>query len=171
MPMEPKGTRPISTLWPDRRSHISEPAPMPMENTASSIVTTWASPPSTSRAKPVKVVRNTEPKNHSQEMPIIDRNTVRLPRACSRFFQVSVTGFQLMRSAGSGAGEDGTKPAATRPATAMAMDTKATAAGPPDPIETSAPPAMVPSRMATKVPISTRPLPPVSSCSRRCWGR
>jgi len=30
---------------------------------------------------------------------------------------------------------------------------------------------MVPSRIATKVPISTRPLPPVSSASFRCCGR
>ena len=36
---------------------------------------------------------------------------------------------------------------------------------------TSRPPATLPSRMATKVPISTMPLPPVSSRSLRCCGR
>ncbi len=40
MPIEPNGTRPISTLWPDSRSHSSDPTPMPIENTASSSVTT-----------------------------------------------------------------------------------------------------------------------------------
>ena len=33
------------------------------------------------------------------------------------------------------------------------------------------PPATLPSRMATKVPISTMPLPPVSSRSVSTWGR
>ena len=48
-PMEPKGTRPISTLRPDMRSHSSEPAPMPIEKRASSSVNTCSSPPSTPR--------------------------------------------------------------------------------------------------------------------------
>ncbi|MCY1227163.1 hypothetical protein D9M72_394250 [compost metagenome] len=50
MPIEPNGTRPISTWRPDKRSHSSEPVPMPSENTASSSVTTFWSPPSTSLA-------------------------------------------------------------------------------------------------------------------------
>ncbi len=105
MPIEPKGTRPISTLWPDRRSQSSEPTPMPIENTASSSVTTPWSPPSVSLAKPAKVVRKIEPKNHSQEMPRIDRNTERLPRAWPTLRQVSVNGFQLIVRPGSGAGD------------------------------------------------------------------
>ena len=31
-PIEPNGTSPISTLRPDKRSHSSEPAPTPTEN-------------------------------------------------------------------------------------------------------------------------------------------
>ena len=38
MPMEPSGTRPISTLWPDSRSQASEPSAVPIENAASSSV-------------------------------------------------------------------------------------------------------------------------------------
>ena len=47
----------------------------------------------------------------------------------------------------------------------------ATPAAPPAPFLTRKPAAIVPPRIATKVPISTRPLPPVSSSSRRCCGR
>src|SRR5579871_3851532 len=78
MPIEPNGTRPISTLCPESFSHIREPMPMPTENTASSNVTTFSSPESTSLAKGENEVRKVAPKYHSQEMPIIDRNTVRL---------------------------------------------------------------------------------------------
>lgn len=35
----------------------------------------------------------------------------------------------------------------------------------------AAPPMIVPIRIAMNVPISTRPLPPTSSCSPRCCGR
>ena len=44
-PIEPNGTRPISTLRPDMRSHSSDPVPMPMENSVSSSVTTCSLPP------------------------------------------------------------------------------------------------------------------------------
>ena len=39
MPIEPKGTRPISTCLPDRRSQSSEPAPIPTVKVASSNAT------------------------------------------------------------------------------------------------------------------------------------
>src|SRR5436853_5683806 len=103
---------------------------MPIENTASRSVTTPWAPPSVSLAKPAKVVRKIEPKNHSHEIPSSDRNTVRLPRACPRLVKVSLTGFQLIASAGSEAGERGTKPAAMRPTIASATDTDATQLGP-----------------------------------------
>jgi hypothetical protein len=47
-PIEPNGTRPISTLRPDRRSHNSEPMPTPAENITNSTVTTSSLPPRTS---------------------------------------------------------------------------------------------------------------------------
>ena len=46
-PIEPKGTRPISTRLPDMRSHNSEPRPMPTVKVASSSVTDDSPPPST----------------------------------------------------------------------------------------------------------------------------
>ena len=69
-------------------------------------------------------------------------------------------GFQLIATRGSGrASVD--ECAATRPATATARHAaQRTPARRPH--LTSRPPAMVPTRIATKVPISTRPLPPVS---------
>ena len=50
MPIDPSGTRPISTLWPESLSQASEPSAVPMENAASSSVYTVLSPPSTSFA-------------------------------------------------------------------------------------------------------------------------
>ena len=99
---------------------------MPIENTASSKVTTFWSPPRFSLAKPVKVVRNTEPKNHIHDTPSSDRKTVRLPCAWRRLASVSLNGFQLMTSFGTGAGERGTKAAEIRPTMASAIDTPAT---------------------------------------------
>src|SRR5512135_2276150 len=97
MPMDPKGTRPISTFRPDSLSVTSEPAPMPIENTASRNVTTPSSPPRVSRAYGVKLVRKIEPKNQSHEMPRIELKTAALVFAIFRFDQVSVNGFQLIR--------------------------------------------------------------------------
>ena len=171
MPIEPNGTRPISIRWPDNFSQRTEPRPIPTENVASSSVTTCSFPDNTSLAKPVNEVRKIEPKNHNQEIPIIDRNTARLRLAIFRLAQVSVNGFQLILRPGSGAGDGGMKPAATLPNTAATSDTVATQVGPTSGSATSAPPSMVPSRIATNVPISTRPLPPVSSESCKCWGR
>ena len=126
MPMAPNGTRPISTRCPDIFSHSTEPRPMPTENVANSKVTTCSLPDRTSLANPVNEVRKIEPKNHSHEIPIIDRNTTRFLLAIFRFAQVSVTGFQLILSSGAGAGEAGMKPAAILPATAITIDATAT---------------------------------------------
>ena len=60
-PIEPNGTRPSSTLRPDRRSQSSDPTPMPIENSASSSVTTCSSPPSTFFAKLGNCVRKVAP--------------------------------------------------------------------------------------------------------------
>ena len=46
-PIDPKGTRPISTCLADRRSQSSEPRPIPSVKTPSSRVTLDSLPPST----------------------------------------------------------------------------------------------------------------------------
>ncbi len=50
MPIDPSGTRPISTLWPESFSQASEPSATPIEKAASNSVNTVLSPPSTSFA-------------------------------------------------------------------------------------------------------------------------
>ena len=91
--------------------------------------------------------------------------------AC-RLRSVSVTGFQLIfelrRRA---AGEAGMAWAVSRPMTAIARQVPPASSGPMPGTTTSRPPASWPSRIATKVPISTMPLPPVISWSSRCCGR
>ncbi len=133
---------------------------------------TTASLPPRLRVNGVKLVRKTEPKNQSQEIPMIELKTAASRFAMRRLRQVSLKGFQLIARSGSAAGECGTYWAANRPATATTRTATAVAAAArsPNPV-TSAPPPMVPSRIATKVPISTRPLPPVSSCPSRCCGK
>ena len=59
--MEPKGTRPISTLRPDSRSHRSDPMPTPTENTASRTVTVISEPCSTLFAKSGSCERKSAP--------------------------------------------------------------------------------------------------------------
>ncbi|MCY1227164.1 hypothetical protein D9M72_394260 [compost metagenome] len=100
---------------------------------------------------------------------------MRLPCASTRLRQVSENGFQLMRRSGCGAGETGMRPDTSRPATAITTHTAPTYIGPtmapPCCSPASSPPISVPIRIATKVPISTIPLPPTSSLSSRCCGR
>ena len=98
------------------------------------------------------------------------RKTLRSRRASARLRQVSEKGLRLILSLGAGAGARGTLRLATNPAAATAKPAPAIHAGcPPAPART--PPASVPSRMATKVPLSIKALPPTSSSSRRCCGR
>jgi len=94
-----------------------------------------------------------------------------LPWASLRLRQVSESGFQLMRSPGSVAAACGTRAAVRRPTTASATQAKATFWWPTSGMATMSPPTTLPSRMATKVPISTMPLPPVSSRSLSTCGR
>ena len=97
MPIEPSGTRPISTWRRDSVSHSSEPTPMPTENTTSSSVATCSSPCSTSLAKGGNGVRNTDAEEphprDAQQRAEHDDVVVRELEVG----QVSVTGFQLMR--------------------------------------------------------------------------
>ena len=171
MPIAPNGTSPISTWRRPSTSHSSEPMPRPTENTTSSSDATCSLPCSTSLAKLGNWLRKTAPKNHIHEMPSSDRNTTTLVFASFRFRQVSLTGFQLMTSAGSVADARGIACATPRPASASTTHATATLACPTCGNATSNPPATWPSRIATKVPISTMPVPPVSSRGPSTCGR
>ena len=170
MPMAPSGTRPISTWRRESTSHKSEPVPMPMENTTSSSEATCSLPCSTSLAKLGNWLKNTAPKNHIQLIPSSERNTTMFSCASFRLRQVSVKGFQLMVRCGSVAGTGGMNCATARPISASSTQARATVVCPMPGMATSRPPATLPSKMATNVPISTMPLPPVSSRSLSTWG-
>ncbi len=144
---------------------------MPIENTTSSSEATCSLPCSTSLAKLGNWLRKTAPKNHIHEMPSSERNTTMLPCASRRLRQVSLTGFQLTTSPGSVAGAAGMACATPRPTSASPTQATATVVWPTPGSATSRPPATWPSRMATKVPISTMPLPPVSSRASSTCGR
>ena len=146
---------------------------MPTENTASSSVATdGAAAEGVLGEASGNCVRNTAPKNHSHEMPISDRNTARLRRAtCDRASSVTRTGFQSIESVGSAGrppGSPGSPP--RRPAPARRRRRRRTG-GRAVPLSISTPAATVPSRIATNVPISTRPLPPTSSSGPQALGQ
>src|SRR4051812_1866979 len=119
MPIDPNGTRPISTFRPESFSQSSDPVPMPIENTARSRVTTFSSRPRTLRAYGVNDVRKIEPKNHSHEIPMSELKTARSRAAIFRFCHVSVKGFQLMRRSGAADAVGGMNCDAIRPNTAI----------------------------------------------------
>jgi hypothetical protein len=144
---------------------------MPTENTTSKSEATCSLPPSTSRANEGNCDRNTAPKNHIHEMPSSERNTLGYWRASCRLRQVSLKGFQFSFRPGSEAGEVGMRMDASQPSRATPRQAPATHCTPSCGMLISKPPATLPSKMATNVPISTRPLPPVSSRSLRCCGR
>ena len=143
---------------------------MPIEKTTSSNDATCSSPCSTSFAKLGNWLRNTAPKNHIQLMPSSERNTTRFSCASFRLRKVSVTGLKLTLRFGSVDGADGMNCAMPRPTSARSTQAMATSSRPTCGIATIKPPATLPSRMATKVPISTMPLPPVSSRSPSTCG-
>jgi len=155
----------------ESRSHISEPNPMPIENVPSSTVTTSGFADSTSFAKLKNDDRNVAPTNHSHEIPSRLRNTVRFSCAIFRLRHVSLTGFQLICRSGCGAGVAGTNTDTARPTSAIPTQAQASTTAPCSTKPAASPPIIVPIRIATKVPISTMPLPPTSSVFARCWGR
>ena len=76
-----------------------------------------------------------------------------------------------MRSDGFSGSVRGTNRLVTQPATAITMTIAAIQVWPVTPAAITTPPAMVPSRIARKVPVSTRALPPTNSSSCRSCGR
>ena len=98
------------------------------------------------------------------------RNTLWLSRAMAISFQVSRSGRNRILRSGAAASALGIRSAAIRPATAS--NATATAiTGPGTGAFIITPAINVPTRMATKVPISTSALPPTSSESFSAWGR
>ena len=171
MPRAPSGTKPISTWRLLSISHSNEPVPIPTEKRTSKNEATRASPCKTSLARLGNWLKNTAPKNHIQLIPIRERNTTKFSRANLRLRQVSDIGFQLILRPGSVAGDAGMAPATNRPTTAKTTQAMAISRWPTAGTATSKPPATWPSKIATKVPISTMPLPPVSSRSDKTCGK
>ena len=99
---------------------------MPTENTTSSSDATCSSPCSTSFANDGNIARNTAPKNHIHETPSSERKTTMFWCASFKLRQVSLTGFQLIRSSGSTDGDAGTNCAVTRPSSATPTHANAT---------------------------------------------
>jgi hypothetical protein len=87
--MEPKGTRPISTCPAESRSQSSEPETDADGEHASNRVTVVSSPPRTLFEYTGNCARNSAPYSQNQEMPRIDRKTVRFSRAKPMLRQVS----------------------------------------------------------------------------------
>ena len=91
-------------------SHISEPRPMPIENVAEQHGHDVSSPGSTSFAKTGKRRRKRRAEEpHPRDAQQRSETPTRFSRASFRLRQVSLTGFQLMRRSGCGAGVAGTK--------------------------------------------------------------
>ena len=110
------------------------------------------------------------PTRKNQEMPRIDRKTSRRPAAWRRMAAVSEARFQLIFRPGASAGAAGIFRLASQPATATVTTAPATSIEPPSAAISSAP-AMVPARIARKVPASSQAFPASSSPSERCCGR
>ena len=171
-PIEPNGTRPISILCPESRSHSSEPTPMPTENTTSSSVTTCSVPCSTLRDE-VRELRDEHRAVEPEPRDAEDREEHRAVAGGEpRLRQVSATGFQLMRSSGSGGGR--ARDEARQHDAAAPRSRRCRCATPAMPQSGWAiiqPPKIMPSRIAIEVPVSTSALPPISSDSFSCCGR
>jgi hypothetical protein len=171
MPMAPSGTRPISTWRRLSISHSSEPMPMPIENTTSSSEATCSLPCSTSLAKAGELAQE-----HRAEEPHPADAQQR-----AEHHDVAVRQLQVAPGLGERVPVDdqarvGGRRARDELRHRAPMHRRQHAGdghvGVADPgIATSSPPTTLPSRMATKVPISTMPLPPVSSRSLSTCGR
>ena len=167
MPIEPKGTRPISTLRPGEplageRAHAD--ADREHREQQRHHVLVAAQHVARERRERREEDRAEEPQPRDAEERVEHRAVAR--RDASGCATSPMNGFQLIASAGSGAGEAGMNCARDAPDDARARGSRtATSRRRPAPVFTRIPPAIVPSRIATNVPISTRPLPPVSSVS------
>ena len=94
----------------------------------------------------------------------------RLSAAWTTMRRVSARMFGLTLRSGAAAAARGIKKLAAHPASANPMRLAETTSIPRS-VRINRPPAMVPARIAKKVPASIRPLPPISSSSARRSGR
>ena len=147
-----------------------DPPPTPAAKPVSSRVMTWAPPLKSCLAMTGNSVRNVAPTVQNQDRPRMLSHTGRLARAARSRARVSAGTFQPIRRPGAAGDARGTRSAASQ------ARRRPPAARPPRPrpgrrpSSMSWPPAMVPARMAAKVPASMSALPDSSSPGRRCSG-
>ncbi len=112
------------------------------------------------------------PTNQNQLTPSTALRTAGCLRVRRRALSDSGNGFQLIARSGAEASTRGMARLIRLPVIASATMAKAAASGPYSPAMTKInPPKIMPSRMDIEVPISTRPLPPVSSSGLSTLGR
>ena len=172
MPIAPSGTRPISTVRAESFSHNSEPTPTPIENTASANTYSVCVPPKWVSAYTGKLPVSTVPMNQNQLTPSTLLRTASCLRASRQMASDSGIGFHWIFSPGAAASTLGIARLARLPMMASTITANAAACGPFAPATVKInPPSSMPSRIAMDVPISTRPLPPVSSSGLSTEGR
>ena len=92
-PSAPNGTKPISMRRRDSFSQASDPKATATVNTVRISVTTVGPPARCTRAKFGICARYTPPSSQNQEMPSMERNTLRCSLANLMRRKVSVMGF------------------------------------------------------------------------------
>src|SRR5207344_653439 len=107
MPNAPNGTKPISTVRWDSRSHNSEPMPVPIENMPMASKYKSPPPPRLALAYTSSCAVNAVPKNQNQEMPSAELKTARCFMHSRITRQLSVNGFQLIFRCGDVGGANG----------------------------------------------------------------
>ena len=137
----------------DKRSHMSDPAPIPNENAVSNKAKISGSPCKTSRAKTGNCASSIAPKNQNHELANIATNTSLRPAANLRLLTISGKGLRLIMSSGSGAGVFGTKSVNNKPTTATTTVDQIMMWTPIGPQLTNEAPISCPVRIPTKVPI------------------
>ena len=143
----------------------SDPAATDRLNTARNSVTTSGAAFSVPATSGANSDNTTAPTEKNQLIPRIASHTPRPPCAARRIAQVLRNGLRSMRMSGAADGALGTASAARNPSTAKPnAATPASHGG-------MIPPSSCPVRIATNVPASTRPVPPISSWGCRCCGR
>ena len=171
-PIEPNGTRPISTLRPDSRSHSSEPTPMPTEKIASSsvddvLVAAQHVLGEVGELREEGRAVEPEPRDAEHRQPD-DAVAVREAKVAPGLGERVPVDLEVRRDRGRLRDARGSR-GSRRPRP------RSRRAGEHRPVgldgDHAGRRAILPSRIATNVPISTSPLPPTSSSLRRCCGR
>ncbi len=115
---------------------------------------------------------STVPKNQNQDTPSTELRTATCFLARRSTVRDSVSGFQLIFSSGAPASARGISRLTRLPVMASRMMAIAATVGPWLPARLKIrPPKIMPIRIDSEVPISTRPLPPVSSSGLSTEGR